>query len=240
MVLVAEVVEEHHMMLGKELINVFGPEVLTLFDVGAGELMKATLAQRVLCVGIVHNKAHKDMVMEVLRKLVQAVSLVNVMVGCPTKPLPMIRFEMHNPDNDDVKTATSLTSAPMTIQADTNPPAQVLTHPPTHPTQPIHLPSHTTHPTTPPRPTHPPNHPTLPGSFSDRQSNHTPDEGTVDLLAGDSQGEHAHLAGDHQGKHLHVDESRSLNRCCCKLIHRDSEGWCRRGCAQLRDNGALN
>ena len=38
------------MMLGKELINVFGPEVVIIFDVGSGEMIKAALASRVVCV----------------------------------------------------------------------------------------------------------------------------------------------------------------------------------------------
>ena len=90
------------MLLGQELINVFNPDVLILFDCGAGEVLKAALAQRVLSVGIVPNKTHKELLMNVLRKFVEAMNLVNVMDG-PTKPLPMIKFEAAYPDNEDVK-----------------------------------------------------------------------------------------------------------------------------------------
>ena len=94
--------EEHHMLLGQELIEVFNPDVVILFDCGAGEMLKATLAQRVVSVGIVPNKTHKDLLMGVLRKFVEAMNLVNMMDG-PTKPLPMIKFEADHPDNDDVR-----------------------------------------------------------------------------------------------------------------------------------------
>ena len=90
-------------MLGKELINVFSPDVVILFDVGAGELMKAALAQRVLIVGIVPNKAHRDVVIEVLRKFVDGLNLVNLADGAPSKPAQMIKFETQYPDNPDVK-----------------------------------------------------------------------------------------------------------------------------------------
>ena len=103
------------MMLGKELINIFTPGVVILFDVGAGELMKAALSQRVLCVGVVPNKAQKEMVMEVLRKFVDGLNLVNIIDGCPTKPFAMVRFESQNPDNEDVKKATASTSGLMLI-----------------------------------------------------------------------------------------------------------------------------
>ena len=91
------------MLLGKELINVFRPGVLILFDCGAGEMMKAALSQRVLSVGIVPNKTHKDMLIGILRKFVEGVSLVNLSEGCPTKPLALIKFEAAHPDNADVK-----------------------------------------------------------------------------------------------------------------------------------------
>ena len=70
---------------------------------GAGELMKAALSQRVLSVGIVPNKTHKEMLMNILRKFVEAMNLVNLMDGSPKKPLPMIKFEVDHPDNEDVK-----------------------------------------------------------------------------------------------------------------------------------------
>ena len=75
--------QEHHMMLGQELINVCNPDVLIIFDVGAGEMMKAALAQRVLCVGIVANKTHRDTVMDVLRKDVHGLNLVDDGEGHP-------------------------------------------------------------------------------------------------------------------------------------------------------------
>ena len=101
--------EEHHMLLGQELINVFNPDVLVLFDCGAGEMLKAALSQRVLSVGIVPNKTHKELLMNVLRKFVEGLNLVNVMDG-PTKPLPMIRFEAAYPDNEDVKKSVIISS----------------------------------------------------------------------------------------------------------------------------------
>ena len=97
------------MLLGKELINVFSPEVLILFDCGAGEMMKAALSQRVLSVGIVPNKTHKDMLMGILRKFVEGVKLVNLIEGYPTKSLAMIKFETDHPDNEDVKRAATNT-----------------------------------------------------------------------------------------------------------------------------------
>ena len=105
MALVADVVEEHHMLLGKELIHVFSPDVLIIFDVGAGEMIKASLAQRVVCVGIVPNKAHKEFVMQELRRFVLQMNLANVVDGCPAKPVMLTRFETANPDNEDVKAA---------------------------------------------------------------------------------------------------------------------------------------
>ena len=95
------------MMLGKELINVFSPDVLILFDVGAGELMKAALSQRVLSVGIVPNKAHKEMLMNILRKFVEGMNLVNLADGCPTKSPTMIKFETDHPDNSDVRASAA-------------------------------------------------------------------------------------------------------------------------------------
>ena len=111
------------MLLGKELINIFSPDVVILFDVGAGELMKSALSQRVLCVGVVPNKAHKEMVMDVLRKFLDGLNLVNLMDGCPTKTLAMIKFEAQNPGNEDVKKGTTssyglMPIAPSVIQAD--------------------------------------------------------------------------------------------------------------------------
>ena len=58
------------MLLDTELINVLSPDVLILFDCGAGEMMKAALSQRVLSVGIAPNKTHKDMLIGILRKFV--------------------------------------------------------------------------------------------------------------------------------------------------------------------------
>ena len=100
------------MLLGKELINVFKPDVMILFDCGAGEMMKAALSQRVLCVGIVPNKTHKEMLMVILRKFLEGMNLVNLAEDCPSKPLTMIKFEADHPDNEDVKRST----APITSQ----------------------------------------------------------------------------------------------------------------------------
>ena len=97
------------MLLGKELINVFRPGVLILFDCGAGEMMKAALSQRVVSVGIAPNKTHKDMLIGILRKFVEGVSLVNLSEGCPTKPLALIKFEAAHPDNEDVKRSATNT-----------------------------------------------------------------------------------------------------------------------------------
>ena len=115
------------MLLGQELINVFSPDVVILFDCGAGEVLKAALAQRVLSVGIVPNKTHKELLMNVLRKFVEALNLVNVMDG-PTKPLPMIRFEAAYPDNEDVKRSVANMSS--AIGADSMSPSK----PPAPPT----------------------------------------------------------------------------------------------------------
>ena len=105
--------------LGKELINVFSPDVVILFDVGAGDMMKATLAQRVLIVGIVPNKAHRDVVMDVLRKYVEGLNLVNLADGAPSKPMAMIKFETQHPDNDDVKKSKLMGPGMMAkVQAD--------------------------------------------------------------------------------------------------------------------------
>ena len=110
------------MLLGKELINVFRPGVLILFDCGAGEMMKAALSQRVVSVGIAPNKTHKDMLIGILRKFVEGVSLVNLSEGCPTKPLALIKFEAAHPDNEDVKRSATNTrpgpTASSVIRAD--------------------------------------------------------------------------------------------------------------------------
>ena len=47
------------MLLGKQLVDVFQPDVLILFDSGAGEMIKAALAMRILSVGLVPNKTTK-------------------------------------------------------------------------------------------------------------------------------------------------------------------------------------
>ena len=106
------------MLLGKELINVFKPDVMILFDCGAGEMMKAALSQRVLCVGIVPNKTHKEMLMVILRKFLEGMNLVNLVDGCPSKPLTMIQFEADHPDNEDVKRSVGATTASSLIQVD--------------------------------------------------------------------------------------------------------------------------
>ena len=90
------------MMLGQELINIFSPEVLVLFDVGSGEMIKAALSQRVLTVGIVANKAHKELIMPGLRQFVQANNLVNIADGAPSKPQALIAFEKANHENPAV------------------------------------------------------------------------------------------------------------------------------------------
>ena len=106
------------MLLGQELLNVFAPQVLILFDCGAGEMMKAALSQRVLCVGIVPNKAHKELLMNILRKFVEGMNLVNLKDNCPTKPLAMIKFEADHPDNEDVKRSVGAATASSLIQVD--------------------------------------------------------------------------------------------------------------------------
>ena len=122
------------MLLGQELINVFNPDVLILFDCGSGEMLKAALSQRVVSVGIVPNKTHKDLLMNVLRKFVEALSLVNFMDG-PTKPLSMIKFEADHPDNDDVRRSVAQISS--VIRADPMTPKAAAPHPSTpHPSTP--------------------------------------------------------------------------------------------------------
>ena len=119
MILVVHVVEEHSMMLGKELINIFDPELIVVFDVGAGELIKAALAQRILSIATVPNRAHKDFVMEILRKFVASVNLVNLAIDLPTKTPAMIKFENQNPENDHVKRVKVLkATTPVAMQAD--------------------------------------------------------------------------------------------------------------------------
>ena len=97
------------MLLGKQLVDVFQPDVLILFDSGAGEMIKAALAMRILSVGLVPNKTHKDMLMPILREYVEAMNLVNWREGYPPKPMAMIKFEADHPDNDDVKRSVSCT-----------------------------------------------------------------------------------------------------------------------------------
>ena len=119
MILNVHVVEEHNMMLGQELINIFDPEVIVIFDVGAGEMMKAALAQRILSIGTVPNRAHKDFVMDILRKFISTMNLVNLASELPKKTSAMIKFETKNPDNDDVKKVQALkASTPVAMQAD--------------------------------------------------------------------------------------------------------------------------
>ena len=115
MILIVHVVEEHSMLLGKELINVFGPDVVIIFDVGAGEMMKAALVMRILSIAIVPNKAHKEFVLEILRKFVAAMNLVNLNSDLPTKTAAMLKFEATHPDNGDVKRALKATAL---MQAD--------------------------------------------------------------------------------------------------------------------------
>jgi len=84
---------EHHMTLGQELIHIFSPDIIFVFDVGAGELMKAALSQRVLAVGVVRNSAHKMMVMGILKDYVKGLNLVNFGEGAPAKPSALVSFE---------------------------------------------------------------------------------------------------------------------------------------------------
>ena len=119
MILNVHVVEEHNMMLGQELINIFDPEVIVIFDVGAGEMMKAALAQRILSIGTVPNRAHKDFVMGILRKFISTMNLVNLASELPKKTSAMIKFEIKNPENADVKKVQALkASTPVAMQAD--------------------------------------------------------------------------------------------------------------------------
>ena len=52
--------QEHSMLLGQELINVFDGEIVVLLKPGSGEMLKAALIRHAWGVGICKNSAHRE------------------------------------------------------------------------------------------------------------------------------------------------------------------------------------
>ena len=81
------------MLLGQEMISVFEAQVLILFDVGAGEMLKSVMAANVFGVGICVNAAHKALVLTNLRDFVKTRNLVNLNTNAPQKPADVKKYE---------------------------------------------------------------------------------------------------------------------------------------------------
>ena len=54
--------QEHHMLLGQEMINVFGGELLIMLKPGAGEMLTAALIKHVWAIAICRDAAHKTLI----------------------------------------------------------------------------------------------------------------------------------------------------------------------------------
>ena len=75
------------------MLQSVGAELLFLYDVGSGEMIKASLLQKVHCIDIVRNNAHKAFVMGELKAFVKERGLVNLTSYAPKRPPELIRFE---------------------------------------------------------------------------------------------------------------------------------------------------
>jgi len=75
------------------LDQVFGAEVLMLFNAGSGEMIKAALVQQIYAVAICANNAHKNVVLENLMAFVKLKGMVNLATDAPTKPADLVAFE---------------------------------------------------------------------------------------------------------------------------------------------------
>ena len=83
---------EHSMMLGLELINVFKVDVLVTDTVGSGEVFKAVLQKHKFGIGVCKTATQKKLVMDKLKGFAKMMNLVSL-TDAPAKSAELKKYE---------------------------------------------------------------------------------------------------------------------------------------------------